>query len=248
MKFGVCTGLEESAKILASGFDYVELGASGFDGMTGDWDPAPYARLPILATNLFFDHRIRLFGAGKTPYQEYAERTIHRAASLGVPVMVIGSGGPRTAPKDIDGDARFVEIVAELAEIARPLGIALAPESLNRTETNVGNDLRRLALGLRDKSVGFTADSYHILYEWDADGRKLWLDDLMEDEIPFAPTHVHIADLPRSGVSAEDAMLVAFAARLRELEYDGNVSLECSRGSDFDYGSALEALKSLFAF
>ncbi|MFI5386583.1 MAG: sugar phosphate isomerase/epimerase family protein [Fimbriimonadales bacterium] len=246
MKFGVCAGLDDAARILASGFDYVEVGASGFNGMLEDWDPAAYAGLSILATNLFFDHRIRLFGPERTPYREYAERTVSRAASLGVPVMVIGSGGPRQAPDGVDGDPGFVEIVAGIAAFARPLGVDLAPESLNRTETNVGNDLRRLALGLRERGVGYTADSYHILFEWDADGRKLGLRELMIEQIPFAPRHVHIADLPRLGVDAANPMLEEFAARLRDLNYSGNVSLECSRGPNFGLAGALAALRSLF--
>ncbi len=247
MKFGVCAGLDEAAAILGAGFDYLEVGASGFNGLDDDWDSTPYANLPILATNLFFDHRIRLFGPERTPYRDYAERTITRGASLGIPVMVIGSGGPRSAPEGVDGDTGFIDIVAEIAEIARPLGVRLAPESLNKTETNVGNDLRRLALGLRDRGVGFTADSYHILVAWNEDGRKLGLDDLMEEQIPFAPVHVHIADLPRTGVDPADRMLQAFARRLRALGYSGNVSLECSRPAGFDYGGTLDSLRTLFA-
>ncbi|HTQ08728.1 MAG TPA: TIM barrel protein [Fimbriimonadaceae bacterium] len=246
MKFGVCAGVVDAPAILDAGFDYIEVGATGFSGMDEHWDRSPYEGLPILATNLFFDQRIHLFGAHKTPYLDYSMRTIERAASLGVPVMVIGSGGPRTAPDDIDGDSAFVDVVAELSQIAQPFGIALAPESLNRTETNVGNSLRSLAIRLRARGVGYTADSYHILFEWDAEGRKVWLDDLMEDQIPFAPTHVHVANLPRTGVDAEDPMLQAFAGRLAELEYGGNVSLECSRESGFDLAATLGALKSLF--
>lgn len=243
MKFGVCADVAEASVIRDAGFDYVEVGASGFGGFDGDWEQAKYADVPILATNLFFDGRIKLFGEGRTPYREYAERTIARAASLGIPVMVIGSGASR---RDRDGDSGFVDVVAELSEIAKPVGITLAPESLNRTETNVGNDLRSLALALREHGVAYTADSYHILFEWDADGRSLDLEDLYAEQVPFAPAHVHIADLPRVGVSAEDRMLRAFAARLKSLDYAGNVSLECARSADFDYRAAREALRRLF--
>jgi sugar phosphate isomerase/epimerase len=246
MRFGVCTGLEDVGKVLDAGFEYVEVGASGFNGMSEDWDPSPYQGLPIGATNLFFDHRIRLFGQNQTPYHAYAERTVSRAATLGIPVMVIGSGGPRNAPDGIDGDAGFVTIVAEIEEIARPHGIHIAPESLNRSETNVGNDLRRLALDLHKRGVGYTADSYHVLYEWDANGRVQDLEQVWKEQVPFAPTHVHVANLPRAGVDADDPMLQGFARRLRHLAYDKSVSLECSRGEGFDYVKALATLESLF--
>ncbi|HVT10855.1 MAG TPA: sugar phosphate isomerase/epimerase family protein [Fimbriimonadaceae bacterium] len=246
MRFGVCADLADAPAILDAGFDYVEVGASGFSGFEETWDREKYAGVPILATNLFFDGRIQLFGEDRTPYREYAERTISRAADLGVPVMVVGSGAARHAPEGFDGDRAFIDLVAELSEIAKPMGVSLAPESLNRSETNTGNDLRSLALGLRDRGVGYTADSYHILYEWDADDRLAGLRELFLVQVPFAPTHVHIADLPRLGVSGEDDMLWAFAMRLKELGYAGNVSLECAREANFDYAGALRALRALF--
>ncbi|HWA83196.1 MAG TPA: sugar phosphate isomerase/epimerase family protein [Fimbriimonadaceae bacterium] len=247
MKFGVCTDLAGAPAILDAGFDYVEVGASGFSGFEETWDRETYAALPILATNLFFDGRIKLFGEDRTPYRDYAERTITRAASLGIPVMVIGSGAARRSPEGFDGDQAFADVVAELAGIAKPLGVALAPESLNRSETNTGNDLRSLALALRERGVGYTADSYHILYEWDAEDRYAGLRELFLVQVPFAPAHVHIADLPRQGVSTDDEMLRAFAMRLKELGYAGNVSLECMRGPDFNHAAALTALRALFA-
>jgi D-psicose/D-tagatose/L-ribulose 3-epimerase len=246
MKFRVCCGIEEAPAVLAAGFDYVEVGASGFGGMSEEWDPSPYDGLPILATNLFFDSRIRLFGPEETPYRDYVGRTVSRAASLGVPLMVIGSGASRRAPEGMDGDAAFIDVVAEVAEIARPFGIEVAPESLNRTETNVGNDLRELATGLLARGVGYTADSYHVLFEWDAGGRAVGLDRLWEQQIPHAPSHVHIADLPRFAPKSHDPMLLGFAERLQALDYRGNVSLECRRDEGFDLCKAISELRKLF--
>jgi D-psicose/D-tagatose/L-ribulose 3-epimerase len=247
LRFGVCATVADAPAILGAGFDYIEVGASGFSGLEAEWNPTPYRGLPTEATNLFFDSRIHLFGPDRTSYLDYASRTVERAAALGVKVMVIGSGASRRAPEGEDGDVRFCEVAAEIAQIAGAFGIRIAPESLNRTETNVGNDLRCLAIGLRDNGVGYTADSYHILFEWDADGRRAALKQLFEEQIPFAPSHVHIADLPRTGVSFDDPMLTGFAGRLRELRYNGLVSLECTRGADFDFHGSLMALRALFA-
>jgi sugar phosphate isomerase/epimerase len=160
--------------------------------------------------------------------------------------MVIGSGASRATPDPAVGDAPFVEIGGEIAEAARPLDIVIAPESLNRTETNVGNDLRSLAFALRDREVGYTADSYHILYEWDAEGRPSAIEDLYEEQIPFAPSHVHIANLPRTGVDSDDPMLLGFASRLRDLGYSGNVSLECNRADSSGLRGFLGHLRTLF--
>jgi sugar phosphate isomerase/epimerase len=247
LRFGCCCSLDQASAAVESGFDYVELGASAFKGLEADWDDADYAGLPVRATNLFFDGSIRLFGQDRTPYREYAERTIQRAASLGVELMVIGSGETRRAPEGIDGDSSFIDVAEDISYIANGYGITIAPESLNRTETNVGNDLRTLATGLRERHVGYTADSYHILFEWDAEGRKAGLEALFAQQVPFAPSHVHVANLPRTGVDPEDPMLQGFARRLKELGYDGMISLECTRAPGFDLRGALTSLRSLFA-
>lgn len=159
--------------------------------------------------------------------------------------MVIGSGAARRAPARAEGDTAFAGTVAEIAEMARPYGIAIAPESLNRTETNVGNDLRSLALAVRGKA-SYTADSYHVLFEWDADGRRVPVEELWIDQIPYAPAHVHIADLRRFSPRADDPMLQGFAERLSELNYEGAVSLECRRHDGLDFGEALAELRALF--
>lgn len=242
----MCGQVAEAASILAAGFDYVEVAASGFNGLSEDWDPTPYEGLPILATNVFFDSKIRLFGPEATPYLDYARRTVERAASLGVSLMVIGSGAARRAIGTSGGNEAFADIAGQIGEVARGFGIEIAPESLNRTETNVGNDLRSLALSLRERGVGYTADSYHVLYEWDVDGRGADLASLWLDQVPFVPNHVHIADLSRLGVTFDDPMLISFASRLRALGYDGNVSLECRREPDFDLAGSRAALGQLF--
>ena len=76
----------------------------------------------------------------------------------------------------------------------------MAPESLNRSETNVGNDLGQLAKDLAAKGIAYTADLYHILYEANADGHP---PDFAE-QLPFAPLHVHLADLPRHVPAPDD--------------------------------------------
>ena len=167
--------------------------------------------------------------------------------------MVIGSGAARNAPDDADRqdcESGFVAVASAVAKYASQYGITIAPESLNRSETNVGNNLGTLARDLKDAGVGYTADSYHIFYEWHANfpDETVPSADLMAQEIPFAPSHVHIANLPRFAPKPSDPMCQAFASRLLELGYDGRVSLEYRRGEDFpsELESALTDLKDLF--
>lgn len=246
MTFGICAGLLEAQAALEAGFDYVEVAASGFQGTTDHWQPEAYKGLPILSTNVFFDTSIRLFGPERTPYLEYCQRTIDRAAELGVEIMVIGGSGNRRAPNNEDCDQAFVEVCTEIQALANPYGIQIAPEPLNRSETNTGNDQRKLAELLRKHGMGYTADTYHVLYEWNADGSRNPLEELWEEKMPHAPVHVHLSDISRNAPKADDPMLLAFVRRLRALSYDGAISLECRRPKGFDLATVLKQTKRLF--
>lgn len=248
MRFGVCCGIEDAEVVLGAGFDYLELGANNLSD-----DANRYSGIPVEATNLFFAGSIKLFGREATPYLDVARATVDRAARIGVQTMVIGSGASRKAPEGTDmevAEREFLLIAAAIGDHARQYGITIAPESLNRSETNIGNDLGCLARGLQYAGVGYTADSYHVLFEWHANdpsepypSEAHWA-----DQIPFAPAHVHIADLPRYAPKPGDPMMRGFAKRLLELEYDGRISLEYRRGADFEseLTRALLDLKVLF--
>jgi sugar phosphate isomerase/epimerase len=162
--------------------------------------------------------------------------------------MVVGSGGSRRAPDGVSEDiaeTRFVEVVEALQEMAGPYEIVIAPESLNRSETNVGNDLGALANRLRAAGASYTADLYHILYEANADGHA---PDLVA-QVPFAPAHVHLADLPRFAPDVDDPAVAAFARRLRELGYNARISLECRRPNPAeDLTKGLATMRALFDF
>jgi len=213
MTFGVCApDLEFAERAIAAGFDYVEFGA-GF--VFENTEKIRAAGISTPRTNLFFPGEVRLF-IDPTPYTEIARSRIAAAASVGVEVMVVRSGGARRVPDGEDGDARFADIVAELQLIATEYGIRLAPESLNSTETNVGVKLTVLARLLHERGLEFTADSYHVLKE----------NEDFAEAIAFAPAHVHIANAPRFAPSKSDLELLPFVDRLRAVNYEGTISIE----------------------
>lgn len=260
MRFGVCCGLDQAKAAIEAGADYVELGAVGFKGLEANWDPTPYLGLPVEATNLFFPGEIKLFGDDRTErevWQSYVKRTLERAASIGVKLMVVGSGGSRKAPAPgmavSQANREFVAIVGWIQSEAKQYGLTIAPESLNRTETNVGNDLGWMASALAVQGAGYTADSFHVLYEWDAGMREgdpeLFRPSefYMIEQIPIRPSHVHFGDLPRFYPKAFDPMMQSFCGRLIQLEYDERVSLEC-RWTNFEeeLPKALAEARALF--
>ncbi len=242
MRLGACCGLDQARAALDAGFDYVELPASGLLA-----NEEAYGLLKPYATNLFFAGGMRLCGEEKTPHREYAEHVISGAADVDVRVMVVGSGAARRSGTGVtreEAESAFLRVCEELSEIAEGHGIAIAPESLNRSETDVGNDLAALATELQLLGVGFTADSYHVISEWVFDGNEgpVTLDHWRE-QIPHLPVHVHIGDRPRLSPQPNDPELMGFVKRLSELGYDGAVSLECKLRDNWT--SALADLKNL---
>lgn len=242
MKYGLCCSLENAPLALEAGFDYVELGAGLLQGLDPDFRGKPFAGLPVEATNLFFVNSLKLFGDSRTPVFDYIRRTVERAAEAGVKVMVIGSGGARKAPEGLDA-ATALEGFIRVAEIAQSVasrfGITIAPESLNRSETNVGNDLPSLAVALRSVGAGYTTDTYHVLYE-QGKGEIDWA-----TQIPFAPDHVHIGNRARVVFGPDEPELVGAADRLRSLGYDGRMSYEGAIEPS-QFPGQLAAMKSIF--
>lgn len=251
MEFGVCCSPEQASAALDAGADYLEV-----SGARLATDPAFRDRLrglPVAASNLFFPGGFTLYGH-ESEALAHAREVLRQGSSVGVRVAVIGSGAARRSAHGLSryaANRRFVEIVGQIGEFSSEFGILVAPESLQREETDVGNDLGDLARALQRAQVGYTADSFHVLKEWDFEGREGGQaspsEAYLAAQIPFRPLHVHFAPLSRQPPVADDPMLQAFVRRLRGLGYVERVSLECN-WSDFaaEIGPALEATRRLW--
>lgn len=181
------------------------------------------------ATNLFASGTLRLTGA-TDEVRTYAELVVPRAAEAGIQVMVIGSGAARRSELPFEAAQEgFADAAGVVGEVARRYGITVAPESLKREETNVGNSMGDLARRLAKRGVAFTADSHHLLRDWahlhgdGAPSEEFW-----REEIPVAPAHVHVSNFERTWkVQGRHRGMLGFAKRLKEVGYNGRVSLEC---------------------
>jgi sugar phosphate isomerase/epimerase len=232
---------------MAAGFDYVELPAAIVFGGRDEPNWERLGDVKVEATNIFAPTDLRLVGPEIGDVRGYAEVVIPRAALAGVAVMVIGSGGSRKSPAGYDLDAAegdFLDSAARCAAIGKEHGVTIAPESLVPQETNVGNYLGDLARMLHHRGVGYTADSYHVLNQPGAVPAESWF---WEEEMPFAPAHVHFSTHDRTWRVGEDPAVEGFVLRLKELGYDGRISLEC-RWEEFEaeLPEALAAVRSIF--
>lgn len=212
LELGLCCGPDSCDEAIAAGFDYVELPA---------WqlaEGADYSGLPVGATNLFFSGPLSLWRDPEA-CRAHARLVIGKAAEQGIKLMVIGSGGVRRAlegedpaPRELD----FCDFVAEMQ--AEFPGVTLAPESLNRDETNVGNDYGPLAMALEARGCKVTLDSYHVGKETGFSG---W-----NDCIPILPIHLHVSTAKREMPGKEDEFLLSLFQHMAKMGYTGKASFE----------------------
>lgn len=215
--------------------------------MMDPWDPSVYASIKVESMNLFFAGHLDLYTSDG--WRPYGQTLAARAKEIGIQRLVVGSGGIRKSRPDLpvaEAEAKFIEV---LSTIQSDNGITLYPESLNRSETDVFNDCGALAQATQSAGVGYTADSYHLLFEWDADGREGGLSapstDFWKTQMPHLPGHVHLAALEgRLAPEKNDPMILGFVNRLKELGYDDRISFECRDLRPDGFVAAIANLKS----
>lgn len=212
LELGLCCGPDACEEAMAAGFDYVELPAWMLAG------GADYSGMPVGATNLFFSGPLSLW---KDPEacRAHARLVIGRAVEQGIKLMVIGSGGVRRALDGEDSaprESEFCDFVAEMQ--AEFPAVTLAPESLNRDETNVGNDYNPLAQALKERGCGVTLDAFHSAKE---PGFAGW-----DGFIQVLPNHLHISSRKRDMPDRDDEFLLELFRNLAEMGYQGRASYE----------------------
>jgi sugar phosphate isomerase/epimerase len=255
MRFGVCCSARHSDEVAAAGYDYTEANFTSLCGMRDEEFAAVAetyrkAAVPVYSTNCMFPGDLRLYEEDSPEkVRAYAEKGFERVASLGVQVCVVGSGAARRVPAHLtreEAEERFSAILALLGDLAAPYGIRLAIEPLNFAETDMVNtvaDAVRLAERSGRDNVGALVDFFHFFMVGEQDdglqcaGKRLF--------------HVHLAraNADRQMPKEEDRPTVEkWAGMLKEIGYDGAMSLEGGFGSDFAATiTALRPMLELFA-
>ncbi len=234
MEIGCCVPHDEIPAARQAGFAFAELSVARSLCPLEDeaWWRARRAEiqaggLPILATNVFFPGDWRLTGpqADLQATRRYAQTAVQRVAELGVRVMVLGSGGARRVPDGYPREAALDQLRATLAaigDIAAPHGITIALEPLRKAETNLVHTVAEaieIVRPLAHPHVAALADLYHIYEEGEP------LDNVLAAGPLLA--HVHVADTGRLAPGTGQYDYPGFFARLRQVGYQGGVSVEC---------------------
>ena len=241
MKLGICGGTETLPYAAGCGFECLEPAAVVIRGMDNGalvsfHRQAEESGLIIRSTNGFFPGDMKLYEQTDMQLLSYAERNYEAADILGVKIMVVGSGAARSVPEGMDrreAEERFIHVMDIIGGRAAEHGITLAIEPLRYAESNLINTLRE-CIEIRRRTGRDNGLCLLDLFHFYSNGEDLNDLDLLS---PGELCHVHIArpDPDRGYPREEDLPKIKeWADKLKQIGYGGIVSLECSRGADFD--------------
>jgi sugar phosphate isomerase/epimerase len=250
---GICIS-PERVPDLAPGYDFIELAVSSSlvpleeDSVYEQRRSNLASLFPhIRAFNVFVPPQVKLVGpeVDFEVIKIYVQRALRRASELHAETVVFGSGGARALPEGFNRAiawgqlVRFLELCSN--EAAR-YELVIAIEPLNKAETNIINTYLegvQLAMDVGRDEVRVLADIYHFMVDNEP------LDDICRE--PSWLAHVHLADTGRKYPGSGMYPLEHLFTILKEIDYPGKVSVECSWGQDFSSESAraLRFLRSL---
>ncbi len=267
MKFGCClnmvatqpdgTGAEWLETLAQSGYDYVELPTVQMMSWSDEQLAAVKIKLeqlgiPCETSNNFFPVTMRLTGpeVDMDAILTYAETALARAEFLGVQYLVFGSGPAKQVPEGFpieEGYRQVVQLLKNVAPLARKHGITIVIEPLRKAECNLINtfaDGVQLAKDVDDPAVRVLTDFYHYTIEGETP------QDILDNGEAYL-RHVHFAN-PEGRVfpvDAAEADYMPFVQAIKQVGYDLHVSCEAYAPNGFDKAArgACALLKTLFA-
>ena len=232
---GYCTSLKNVDAAKAAGFDYVEVSATEVAAMSdADFEAAAaharQIRMPTPAANLFVPQTIKVVGPDVDLQQQAAHvrKAMTRLSTLGVEVLVFGSGGARRVPDGFDREkawAQLVDFSRRAAEEGKAHGITVAIEPLRRQETNIINTAAEgldMVNAVNHPNFQLMIDFYHLASEHEDPAIVLKAKDHLR--------HLHVAN-PNGRVFPqkwEEFDYAPFFANLKAIGYDTRISMEGS--------------------
>ena len=269
MKFGLCCGptalAQENESLTASvtrlmdvlqdaGADYVEFPVaalavegekSTFEELKSALQDAP---LKVEAMNGFIPphHRITGPDVDIPKVLSFCDEALSRAHQIGVPVIVLGSGGARKVPDGFEHATaieQFNQFCRELGPVAERHDVRIAIEPLNTREDNLINTVaqgEQTVKAVNHPHIKVLADFYHMF----ADNEPL------SNIVDAGPDlwHTHLADTGRitAGTAEEEADFHGFFKALKNSGYAAQPYAHCSFEGRIQ--SITEQAKPMFAF
>jgi len=234
MNIGLCIHLG-GLKAAVDGLSYLEPTVADLLCPKAD-DAAFEARLaaaeaepvPPTAVNCFFPGDLRNTGpdVDAAALDAWVETCCRRAAAIGVGTIVFGSGGSRAVPEGFDRDRAAEQIVENLKRygpIAARHGITIVLEPLAGRHCNIVTSVDEgagLVRAAGHPNILLLADTYHMAEDGDPPEAIRRAEGLI--------AHAHCAEGDGRGpLGAKGEDQRAYFRALKDIGYDGGISLEC---------------------
>ena len=242
IKIGACGSIDSILSAQRAGYAYLETAFQNIAKMSDEeFETAKSivdsADIKVEACNGYFSPDITLIGddIDFDFIEKYSRKGFERTKKLGCQVVVIGSGKARNIPENVPfekGFKQFAKVVVFCADIAKDYGISVVVEPLNRKETNLINtvfDGLELCKKANNDNVKALADFYHVFMNDEG------LDGILAAKGMLVHTHLARPNEDRRTPKAEDEQtLRLWANALKEIGYNGRISLECVFESDYE--------------
>lgn len=257
-KFSTYNPLADIDRLASWGFDYSEPAVTQTMELSDAEFAAALARARaaktrVEAMNWFLPASLKVTGPAvdRDKVREYLSKSLARAESLGVKVVVFGSGGARSVPEGFPRDQAWRQLQDFLRDcgdliVRRGYGMVIGIEPLRRAETNIVNSIGeawQLARETNHPKVRIIADFYHLAVENEDPAIILKAGSYI--------VHCHIAN-PNGGRvfpkdEAEDSRYADFFRMLKGIGYDGRLSLEANTDNlETDARTGLAFLKRMY--
>ena len=184
--------------------------------------------LEISALHFIFEGGMRMASddpAERARVADHMVAVFQLAADLEAPVVVIGGGGVRAVPENMDreeGVARVLGVYEAALRWAEALGVVAGFEALNRYEANLGHTLdecRALAERIGGPAIRVVGDTFHMNIE------EASLPAAIERAGPSL-AHLHLVDSHRLAPGGGHIDFPPIFDALRRIGYGGYVSFE----------------------
>ena len=256
IEFGGCASAGHFDTAVRLGFDYFEMEVTEISQM----DDVRFAavKAQVLASSI----RCRAFRSLIRKYQvvgenasaqqggvkAYLEHNLDRCRQLGGRVVVWGSSQSRNVPDGFSRDTawrQIQEFLHLLGDIAARNNLMIGIEPLRKQECNIINtaaEAMKLAHEVNHPNIKIIVDFYHLREEnEDPDIIRIAQEDIV---------HLHFANpagrrWPRS--ATEDPQYHRFFSLVKEIGYQGGLSIEGNGTFEDDGAASLQFFKDMLA-
>jgi len=256
IEFGGCASADHFDTAVRLGFDYFEMEVTEISQL----DDAKFAAVKskVLASPIrcrAFRSLIRKYqvvgenaSAQQGDVKAYLEQNLDRCRQLGGRVVVWGSSQSRNVPAGFSRDTawrQIQEFLHLLGDIAARNSLMIGIEPLRKQECNIINsaaEALKLAREVNHPNIKIIVDFYHLRQEnEDPDIIRVAQKDIV---------HLHFANptgrrWPRS--ATEDPTYQRFFSLVKEIGYQGGLSLEGNGTFEDDGAASLQFFKDMLA-